>query len=220
MASVVTEQELLDAVDEAFAVTGRDLAPWPDPHPDRRPREEEYSRLSDPTRWRIVGARADAWVVALRAAGLAEVERNAPIRWEAPPGTVLSRADRLVPHAVGALALIVARSRLGPVDDAGVTIGVGDPGVVITWIPDCGCDACDSGSQDVLDELDEAIVGVVSGAFRRLASGDRVITVLGADRWSASSGGSGRFGRGEVAEILADPTGWREVSGAPWTPDS
>jgi len=48
MASVVTEQELLDAVDEAFAVTGRGLAPWPDPHPDRRPRAEEYSRLSDP----------------------------------------------------------------------------------------------------------------------------------------------------------------------------
>ncbi len=135
------------------------------------PASEEYSRLSDPAKWRIVGARADAWLVALRAAGLAEVERNAPIRWEAPPRTVVSRADRLVPHVVGGLPLIVARSQLGPVDDAGVTLGVGDPAVVITWIPDCGCDACDSGSQDVLDELDEAIVGVVSGAFRRLAVG-------------------------------------------------
>ena len=209
MATVVTEHELLDAVDEAFAFTGRGLAPWPDPHPDRSPRDEEYSRLSDPAKWRIVGARADAWVVDPRAAGLVEVERNAPIRWEAPPRTVLSRTDRLVPHVVGGLPLIVARSRLGPVDDAGVTLGVGDPAVVITWIPDCGCDACDSGSQDVLDELDEAIVGVVSGAFRRLASGDRVITVIGTDRWSASSSGSARFGRGEVAEILADPKGWR-----------
>jgi Family of unknown function (DUF6226) len=216
MASVVTEQELLDAVDETFAVTGRGLAPWPDPHPDRRPRDEEYSRLSDPAKWRIVGARADAWLIALRAAGLAEVERNAPIRWEGPPRTVVSRADRLVPHVAGGLPLIFARSRLGPVDDAGVTLGVGDPAVVITWIPDCGCDACDSGSQDVLDELDEAIVGVVSGAFRRLASGDRVITVIGTDRWSASSIGSGSFARGEVAGILAGPTGWREVSGAAW----
>ena len=216
MASVVNEQGLFDAVDEAFAITGRGLAPWPDPHPDRRPREEDYSRLSDPAKWRIVGARADAWVVALRAAGLAEVERKAPIRWEAPPRTVVSRADRVVPHVVGGLPLIVARSQLGAVDDAGVTLGVGDPAVVITWIPDCGCDACDSGSQDVLDELDEAIVGVVSGAFRRLASGDRVITVIGTDRWSASSTGSATFGRGEVAAVLADPTGWREVSGASW----
>ena len=43
-----------------------------------------------------------------------------------------------------------------------------------------------------------------------------MITVVGTDRWSASSSGSARFGRGEVAEILADPTGWREISGAPW----
>ena len=101
-------------------------------------------------------------------------------------------------------------------DDGGVTLGVGYPAVPIAWIPDCGCDACDSGSQDVLDELDDAIVGVVSGVFRRLSSGDREITVMGTDRWRASSRGSGRFGRGEVAAILADPTGWREVSGRPW----
>ena len=101
-------------------------------------------------------------------------------------------------------------------DDAGVTLGVGDPAVAITWIPDCGCDACDSGSQDVLDELDEAIVGVVSGAFRRLAAGDRVITVIGADRWSGVVDRSPGSAAAEVAEILADPTGWRGLSGAPW----
>ena len=216
MVSVVTDQELLDAVDEAFAITGHGLAHWPDPHPDRMPRDEEYSRLSDPAKWRIVGARADAWLIALHAAGLAEVERKAPIRWEAPPRAVVSRADRLAPHVADGLPLVAARSHLGPVDDGGVTLGVGDPAVPIAWIPDCGCDACDSGSQDVLDELDEAIVGVVSGAFRRLASGDRVITVIGTDRWSGSSTGSGRFGRGEVARILADPTGWQELSGTPW----
>ena len=146
MVSVVTEQELLHAVDEAFAVTGHALAPWPDPHPDRMPRDEEYSRLSDPAKWRIVGARADAWLIALRGTGLADVECNAPIRWEAPPRTVVSRADRLVPHVADGLALIAARSHLGPVDDAGVTLGVGDPAVPIAWIPDCGCDASDSGS--------------------------------------------------------------------------
>ena len=53
-------------------------------------RDEEYSRLSDPARWRIVGARADAWMFALNAAGLAELERNAPVRWEASPRTLVS----------------------------------------------------------------------------------------------------------------------------------
>ena len=93
------------------------------------------------------------------------------------------------------------------------TLGAADPAVRVTWIPDCGCDACDSGSQDVLDELDENVLGVVSGAFRRLWSGDREITVIGDGRWSASGG----FRRGEVHAILADPAGWQEVSGAPWT---
>ena len=101
-------------------------------------------------------------------------------------------------------------------EDGGVTLGVGDPAVSVTWIPDCGCDACDSGSQDVLDELDEAILGIVSGTFRRLWSGDREITVVGTERWRASCGPSGPFARGEVEEILADPAGWREVSGASW----
>ena len=58
--------------------------------------------------------------------------------------------------------------------------------------------------------------GVVSGALRRVVSGDRVITVISTDRWNASSSGSGGFDRGEVARILADPTGWRDVSGVSW----
>jgi hypothetical protein len=212
----MTEQELFDAVEEAFAVTGHGFAPWADPHPDRRPRDEEYSRLSDPAKWRIIGARADAWLSVLVDTGLAHVERGAQIHWKVAPTPVVSRADRAVPFTAGALPLIVARSQLGPVDDAGVTLGAGDPAVRVTWIPDCGCDACDSGSQDVLDELDQHIFGVVSGAFRRLWSGDREITVICTDGGDAHWRASGTFGRGEVKAILADPAGWRELSGVPW----
>jgi hypothetical protein len=139
---------------------------------------------------------------------------------------VVSRTDRVVPYVSGALPLIVARSQLrdqrdvrtpgaGAVDDAGVTLGVGDPAVCVTWIPDCGCDACDSGSQDVLDELDEYIFGVVSGDLRRLWSGDREITIISSERRRAS----GNFGRKEVDAILADPDGWQEMSGTPWMSD-
>ena len=73
--NVVAESELLAAVDVAFAVTGRGLTPWPDPHPDRSPLDEEYSRLLDPAKWRIIGARAEAWLVALVDSALAVVER-------------------------------------------------------------------------------------------------------------------------------------------------
>ena len=217
---VVTRHELIARVDAAFAVTGRGLAEWPDPHPDRSlVRDEEYSRLSNPAKWRIVGARADAWLMALHETGLAVVHPGAPVQWRVPPKTVVSRTDRIVPRVAGALPLVVARSQLGAVDDAGVTLGVGDPAVCAVWIPDCGCDACDSGSQDVLDELDEHVFGVVSGAFRRLWSGDREVYVISRETRGARSGGSGGFGRGEIDAILADPVGWHEMSGAPWTSD-
>jgi hypothetical protein len=212
---VVNEHELISRVDAAFAVTGHGLTGWADPHPDRSPSDEEYSRLSDPAKWRIVGARADAWLIALVETGLAVVDPNAHVHWRMPPRTVVSRAESVTPYVLGALPLIVARSQLGTVDDAGVTLGVGDPAVCVAWIPDCGCDACDSGSQDVLDELDEYIFGVVSGAFRRLWSGDREITVIGGERWNAS----GNFERGEVPAILVDPTGWLVLSGAAWMAD-
>ena len=209
---MTTADQLVEAVGAAFAETGYGLAAWPDPHPDRAPLDAEYSRVTDPYKWRIVGARAEAWVAALADAGLAEVAPDAEVIWAAPPSTLMTRATRITPHAAGALPLVVARNRLATVDDAGVTLGVGDPAFGLGMIPTCGCDACDSGSQDVLDELDEYVLGVVSGAYRRLWRGDRDITVVSAKRWQAS----GRFGRGEVEAVLARPEGWHELVGNPW----
>src|SRR4051794_31632987 len=57
--------DLVAAVDAAFAFTGRGLLRWADPHQARSPRDEKYSRVTNPAKWRIVGARADAWLVAL-----------------------------------------------------------------------------------------------------------------------------------------------------------
>ncbi|MBL7500768.1 hypothetical protein I6A84_44495 [Frankia sp. CNm7] len=210
---MLTEDALLAAVDARFAQTSRGLSPWPDPHPDRSPVDEEYSRLTNPGRYRILGARIEAWFAALADAGLARVERNADARWERVPGTRITRTDRAVPHAAGALPLVVARSRLGDVPDAGITLGVGDPASCLALVPDCGCDACDTGSDDELENLDRHILPVVTGTFRRLTAGDRVITVT-ADGWSAAN-----LPRGDaVAAVLADPTGWDEVSGPSWLP--
>lgn len=188
------------------------MLPWPDPHPHRAPLDEEYSRVTDAKKWRIIGARADAWVIVLVEAGLAKVERRAEVAWGVAPTTVISRTDRVIPRAAGALSLVIARSRLAEIADAGVTLGVGDPALCMAWFPHCGCDACDTGSQDVLDDLDAHLFGIVSGAFRRLSSGRSEITVIGDGRRSASDLPPGA----DLARILADPTGWDEVSGASW----
>lgn len=168
---MVTQEYLRAAVDPAFEVVGRELAPWPAPHPDRPPLEIEYSRLTDAAKWRIVGARAEAWIIALVDAGLATVERTTEVGWKVPPATVISRTDRVVPRAAGAKPMVVARSQLGEVPDAGVTLGVGDPALCVAWFPQCGCNARDGGFREVLEDLDSYVLGVVSGAFRHLTSG-------------------------------------------------
>lgn len=96
---MITAHELVAAVEAAFAVTGRGLAAWPDPHPGRSPRDEEYSRVTDPYKWRIVGARAEAWLVALADAGVAQIEVDTEIPWDVPPTTIVTRADSAVPRA-------------------------------------------------------------------------------------------------------------------------
>ena len=72
--------------------------------------------------------------------------------------------------------------------------------------------SCDSGSQDELDRFDDHMLGIVSGAFRRLSDGGRKITVIRGPGWSAS----GRFKRHEVEAVLADPAGWSELAGKSW----
>ena len=208
---MVSEAELLAAVDAAFEITARGLEPWPDPHPDRPPLDAEYSRVTNPGKWRIIGARADAWLVALADTGLALVDGDTPVHWRAPPGTAISRTDQAVPYATGALPLVVARSRIEDIDDAGVTLGVDRPAVCVTWIPCCGCDACDDGAQYELDQVDAHILSIVSGRFRRLTKGDREITVSGDAEWSATD-----LAPCHVPAILANPRGWDEISGTSW----
>jgi len=93
----------------------------------------------------------------------------------------------------------------------GVTIALGDPAVVVGRSPVCGCDACDSGSQDELDHLDAQVRDVILGHVRHLAAGGRTI-VTSSTGWSAT----GSFARWEIDQVLADPEGWREVSGTSW----
>lgn len=237
--------DLVAEVEVAFARASAGLERWDDPHPppDRIVADDEYSRLTNPAKWRIIGARADAWIDALVGLGLATVDRDAAPRWVEQPATAVTRMDLVTPSVDGGLPLVVCRSRIEDVPDAGVALGVGDPAVRIAFIPDCGCDACDSGSHDVIDELDSYLRPIVSGEFRHLWRGRQSITVLDDGRRQASNIGMGELPAGirfsvapsnrrfldpgpaprrrrrtreVVDEILADPSGWNERSGPSW----
>lgn len=209
---MVTEQELLVAVDAAFKETGRGFDPWPDPHGEEGPADDEYSRLTDPGRYRIIGARADAWMQALAALGLATVDRGATVRWLSEVGVVFHRTDVVEPNAAGAWPLVVSRSRLGDVPDAGVWLGRQVPATTVVWLPQCGCDACDSGSDAELGQLDRHIGGIVTGSYRHLSRRGREITALGSREWAASGLGAGD----DVQAILDHPAGWDVAQGASW----
>lgn len=211
--------ELERAVERRFADTAAGLANWADPHPppDRIVADDEYSRVTDPGRWRIVGARADAWVGALLDTGLATVVA-APVEWPAASTPAVTRHVVVVPRVRDGLRMVVARSRFDVVDDAGLVIGVerdGGPAAVVTWFPDCGCDACDSGSQDELDRLDEVVIGIVDGTFRLLECDRQRILVFEPGHREARDL-PGRHPRDLIDRILADPVGWEEWTGPSW----
>ena len=205
---------LLPAVDEAFARLRGDLADWPNPHPDGGPTQDddEYSRVTDPGRYRLLAVRADAWVAAVVAAGLGVAEQVDPaaVRWtgeqhlRASRGTVLRGAPGTQPVVVGMFQ-----------DDTFVRVGVGDPVEVLELQPDCGCDACDTGSADLLDTIDDAFVLALSGGVYAVRAGDRVVR-RSLDGWGAS----GDFGRDEPERWLAEAAAGRRttgvVQGEPW----
>lgn len=132
---------------------------WPDPHPGGgQPREEEYSRLTAPERYGVVHARARVWADVLGELSGVAVEVLPPGPLEGTDG--FDRGVRITSSRPGTLPLLLLE-RDAP--HAVLHLGVTAPGTVM--LPDCGCDACDSGSADLLDVLDERVGAVVGGPF-------------------------------------------------------
>lgn len=166
--------ELLRQVERAFAITGRDTPGWEDPHedddydpgPDGGPNEDEYSRVSDYGEYDIVHARAKAWIEVLVARGARRVD-HAP--GCAEPDSLVGIADSVVmlaggPESNPELVFGFAEKKIGH-GIGSVTVSVGDPAIVLTHQPFCGCDACDSGSDELLEDLDEMIFSVIDGSL-------------------------------------------------------
>jgi len=182
---------LLREVDRAFEVTGADTPGWPDPHPDRNPRNDEYSRVTDVGRYRILDARVEAWVTVLQAAGIARSVEVPAEPWVAGlrPPTDHLRVRRLEPVAAGGLRLVVATTLVDG-RPFGLDVGTacaGEVPALLAVVPDCGCDACDSGSADLLTELDGWVLTVARGGVVRAGRGEDVATRTW-DGWSLGNG--------------------------------
>lgn len=192
---------LLPAVERHFAQRPADLAHWPAPHPHRAPLEEEYSRCLDPGKYRIIAERARAWARALVDAGLAEVVET-PVGFD------------VVPSRPGAVPIVVTVEGFEGYADNLVRLSVA--GAEITRMPDCGCDACDDGSESMLTALDQAFLHAIDGGVYQVRDrrGREVTTTY--DGWAASGG----FARGEEERWVADARSGRRdrtvIEGAPW----
>jgi hypothetical protein len=215
----VMKDVVLAAVDEAFVVTGATTPGWPDPHPSRDDvRDEEYSRCPHPAKYRIIGARLAAWAQVVSRLGLAQVDEQSggASLWREPSSHTLARTLLLTPVRQGSLPLVASFLAWEGLDDTVVLLGAGAPAVEVELIPDCGCDACDSGSDDLLAWLDRCVLDVVSGAFVQVAVLGRGMVKGGAEGWSSSA----QLRPAEVSTLLAQArageSSWPVVQGLPW----
>lgn len=212
---VDVERELIREVDLAFGVTGAATPGWPDPHPDRPPLQEEYSRVTDVGKYRILGTRVDAWVEVLESRKLADVAEVATSPWiglDRPPLDSWRRR-RITPTRSGGLALLIADTLVDG-SPFGLEIGLasGDERpVFLDLLPVCGCDACDSGSADLLDALDGWVVTTARGGVVHVRRGQDCVT-----RTRAGWQGSFRGDPSWLDESLATPPGVERWVGVPW----
>ena len=212
---------ILDDVERTFTARADATPPWPDPHAvpgdpiaRREPRDEEYSRLSDPGKYAVLGVRVEAWLDVLERHGLATVRCHRdsdaphgvgidpdPERQTEGPG-IRATETRVVTPRVDAppLSILIWRHADGYV---GLEVSIGDPPLVVERIPHCACDACDSGSAMLLEDLDRAVFSVVDGSIEVQQTERRYVqrTSFGAQSGSPSA---------------ADPPRTHHVRGISW----
>jgi hypothetical protein len=121
----------------------------------------------------------------------------------------------LTPEGDAALSILVVLGAMEGVEDAVIAIGVGTPPVSIGMQPDCGCDACDFGSDDLLTSVDEMFIAVMDGNLIYAEDKDWTLTV-GVNGWSAH--GSEDFDALVARAHSGASIGRRMITGAAWLP--
>ncbi|AZZ40942.1 MAG: DUF6226 family protein [Acidipropionibacterium jensenii] len=157
--------EAMASVDAEFSRL--DAPSWPDPHEGRRVMEEEYGRVTDPGRFRALRLRLEAWRRCLAEAWGVDVAEpgDAPSAGDLAPEEKLSTATTSLWTSAreGTLPL-----RTTVLEDGGITcvaLGIADDPVDFGLLPGCACDACDTGSDALLAELDALLVATVTGSL-------------------------------------------------------
>lgn len=215
--------ELLSAVRDAFTAAGGDQLGWSDPHPDGTIGSDEYSRVSDPDKYRIVTMRTHAWITALTETGLAAADRVADAQepWRTPPTSLSDQAVTtwLHPRAAGAEPLLLCLNRATAAEHDYLLLGAGAPAVEVDLIPDCGCDACDSGSTNLLEAIDRQVLNAVSGDLVHITL--RGGTICGQrNGWTARLSKRPRRSNAEIEALLDDARAGRSrhavVHGPAW----
>jgi hypothetical protein len=185
-------EDLTGEVVLAFEVLGARTPGWADPHAGGQPRDEEYSRCLDPGKYGILQARVEAWEQVLTTRRIATI-RDTPPTAEVWIGALRGadewlRVQRLDSTVAGGLSLVVATTRVDGASfgfDLGIADDAGDP-VYLYSVPDCGCDACDTGSADLLETLDGWILAVARGGVLH-ARGDDGQATRTIDGWQSQS---------------------------------
>ncbi|MFD6135005.1 DUF6226 family protein [Isoptericola sp. NPDC060257] len=144
------------------------LPSWAPPRAEGvEPRDEEYSRVSDLHKYRVVHGRAHAWTEVLGALPGVVVERLGPVTTERHE---FARGVRIVSPVPGTLPLVLLEQDAGSTEHGEAPdflhLAVQDPDHRIDHgVPDCGCDACDVGSAGLLEAIDDGVLSIVAGPF-------------------------------------------------------
>lgn len=174
--------DVIAEVTRRFTAHPSDGTRWDDPHEHRDIVDKEYSRVTEPERYAVVGARARSWIDALEGLELGTAQSVEAPSWAYGPTD--ARAVLVTPVKADALSILVVMGSTEGIEDA-VALGVGDPAVLIGMEPFCGCDACDSGSDNLLTAIDDLFIGIMNGEFL-YAEGKNWNLTVGVNGWSAS----------------------------------
>ena len=216
MTTIADVRTEIDRVFDAFGAPS-----WPNPHTGSSvAAEEEYSRITDPGRYHVLVLRLQAWQTVLEALCDIDVDTMTKSpgrlqqRWSSPHG------DTLPLHLSVVTFYQVPFVGLSVTSDA-------DP---FDIVPDCSCDACDHGSDDLLRVLDVDLTAVVDGSLvvvtePAVDDGPR-FHLVGTGRGCALTWGGDGVGSLSEPEAVIDairsgddpllPSGCTVLHGKPW----
>ncbi|NIZ90404.1 hypothetical protein F1544_05185 [Kineosporiaceae bacterium B12] len=168
----------------------------------------------------VLTARAAVWTRALTELGLATVEplkpADAPAAWlkGLPYDVSPTRAHWLRPQRTGAQPLLISYRGFDGCEDNIVAVSTGEPAVLLASLPFCGCDACDDGSDPLLEQLDAAVVDVVNGQVVHVVTPHG--EVIGHESgWEAEGFASPEDAEQVLDDARADRSPHRVVRGRP-----